>query len=668
MLYPMLLGGVSALAVLVIASFLVAMYREKCCGQSKPKSSKRRRQPSIKSKAEAKITYDIPTRSKAMVSSVWQQEDNDIAHEVKRLYQDISASSRPVLFGSGTGVFLQEAEAFDACNRLNKEDLGQAKQVKERDKEQIDQKLSQGQTEDVSKEGLNVVNINNLEHGQTSSKLLENTTITKVQDWVNSSFQKVEKNRTDIDNDKLNASSINGAMLPGLKIGEGEGLGLAKTENNTDGEMSRRLENGTVCNTDKRNDSISNTVIIENADNVCTAVMNSKVNTASSGESTQNKLVNYGPRNQSHTGSKAKQTMEPLKLSSIPNFQSSADVKTLLLTRWVDHATQQQQQQRQKINSFEVAEEDSDVIREQDSSNDLQYEDIDSILTSVSRMDEKRTHKLKETKFYKELLTRQAKMKIEEKAEKVAKADGFENRTQIGSKTNKNEEVFKTNAMKEEDTKLSKSFLETPRDQSLQLYKVRNTIDTRFKRGNDRDVTMENTRLSLSESEIADESTEHSRSSLSSDIEEDSAFRHLEKQRASLFNSMTHPAQSEALLKYSLVRNFSNRFRPLVYVSLTHIQGLNLLIATDTIITVKMRLTNDASSVQRSRPIACSSDIYIEEMFAVEGSSTKNILNDSLTIEVIREDEMEAAAVVSLDLKGLREKATLLSTVPLKKV
>eukprot|EP00794_Sanderia_malayensis_P010036 gene10036-11062_t len=793
LLYPMLLGGVSALSILAITSFLIAMYKDRCCHKN---TQRRQKYDSyhkmstvgrVRSVGETTIAYDIPARSKAMISTVWQQEDNDVADEVKTIYRNISDSSKPVLFGVGTGVFLQQqqqqykeqqqqhkeqqqqdAHGGDFGNedlQLNNDGLdvvatktrkfpqfGRKSDKKDEGKVLRGEFMLKTNTEGIMKIGAqpkrgwidqlegsrmqrkgcverrntsvlknendrNVIATNEqkqigfkldkitfpdekahhdegeivFDDGNENAGLVEvpENTLSKVQDWVNSSFRKLE------DGTSRNNLAVHSGYKVSLHSDEnsedcGDGKEKAEvvgggfeTDSREDKEaaMDADVNNATgdvVMDSWKKNDNVS---VRNAATNAATCTTKATDETAAS--TTKKSELSASDKHSKATN---------LRLSSIEDFQKTPNVKGLILTRWVDHAAQHQRKLgvEEEHSSMECADATTCCGVEQ-SSNELQYEEVDSILTSISRMDEKRVRRLKSTEFYKDLLLNGVRKRIAENSKSCSTTDVDKGNRGALRNGSANEmkgslrvgERFarQGNEDRQNQAETGSKFNDEKNRKFGMLHKVsRNdsvedsgTVKAHgngvaafqhFQVLNEAKRDLDNTRCSLSESAINEDE-----SSLDSSAE---GFAKSSGNLGKMHESASEVSSEQDLndantahLKYSIVRNFSNRFKPFVYVSLTHIQGLDRLAKSSSFF-VRIYLANDENSRQQSELLSTSRDVYMEDMFAIQGTSTKDILNDSLVIEVVGDFKSEREAVVarvSVDLSGLRYKATLLSTV-----
>ena len=660
---PILLGGISALAILALASFLAAMHRQKCCSkQQKQKQGKRRYEKLEKGVHERTIEYDIPLRSKPVMSNVvWQQEENDIADEVKRIYKNVSNCSKPVLFGVGVGVQPQK-ENFRNVERKQEEQVNKKHGLIAKDNKKpglttkavfnrgfLDHKKGEPKSKDLSngyeeiakgRMNSNVREIGRIDleqKGRTlkfceEDKAIEEMTRSKVQDWVDNSLNIVAERslqgmRSEADiikqNHKSRESEVNDEnemMNDGNFItNEEKEIGLAPLGIS----VQKKIE-------DQKLKGIQDveTQIVHQIE---------EIKRWDANDST----VHHHQNMKSKHNKTAK-----LKFSSVNDFETGSDVKKLIVTRWVNHSSQQ--------NKPCVVEEESEINPGEKSSNELQYEDIDSILTSVSRMDEKRFSKLKATTFYKDLLSQKIKQQTRSNDVKISPKEWDENvddkERDLSYDIVKPKEGLTGDVQGRRSSYVKNTFIGSISNDKLENHRS-------IKKGD------ENTRKSLPESSYHDnpsQNLDHYKKE-TSNLE-----RHQSKEETIDESEISHD-DPLITLKYSIVRNFSDRYQPLVYVSLTHLHGLGTAFGFDNSVTVRLFFANDTESLEESKLIRCDDDIYLEDMFSVKGISTKEILKDSLVIELMFEDNDEPELYVNLPLDGLKHKATLIDTVTFEK-
>ena len=638
------------------------MHRQKCCSkQQKQKQGKRRYEKLERGVNERTIEYDIPLRSKPVVSNVvWQQEENDIADEVKRIYKNVSNCSKPVLFGVGVGVQLQ-TEDFRIVERKQEEKFNKKIGLITKENKKpglmtkavfnrgfLDPKKGGPKSKDLGngyeeigtgKVNSNVNEIGRLDLEQKGmtlkfcedDKAMEEMTRSKVQDWVDNSLnivadRSLQGMRSEAEIIKTNHKS-------------------RKSELNEENKM---LNDGNFITTEEKEIGLAPLEIslrkkIENEK--LKGIQDVETQNVHQFEEIKRRDANDSSVHHQNMKTKHSKTAK-LKFSSVNDFETASDVKKLIVTRWVDHSSQQ--------NKPCVVEEESEINPGEKSSNELQYEDIDSILTSVSRMDEKRFSKLKTTSFYKDLLSKKSKQQTTRNKVEIPPKEWDENVDD-----------------KERDPSY---YIGNPNDvldsdmQGRRISRVKNTTiggiindklenDRSIKKGN------ENTRQSLPESSYH----ENPPRNLDHYKKETSNLERHQSKEESIFESEISQDDPLVTLKYSIVRNFSDRYQPLVYVSLTHLHGLGTAFGFDNSATVRLFFANDTESLEESKLIRCDDDIYLEEMFSIKGISTKEILKDSLVIELMFEDNDEPELYIILPLEGLKHKATLIDTVTFEK-
>ena len=609
---------------------------------------------------EAKIAYDMPIGNNGIISSVWQQEENDIADEVKRMYSGISSCSTPVLFGLQSGVLVQESRQevdikgpsavqnihkapFEAIHKTVHATRGISKEVNSTKAGvgNIEQNKCLAPVTGSQHHNTTNANADVLERRiiDQEAVIIHESTLTKVQDWVNNSFRNLETAKHEVQCGITARASITGKKADDT----------TPIKNDITDTKYQQIEPRDI--NDEPVDKASTNRLHEINSNFApktTHAKSEKVSESLPIFRNKEKAV-FCSEQSTRTKDQVDNTSKVVKhqLSSMSDFHSTDNVKNLMLTTWVDHVGQQ--------NRSSVAEEESETTLGELSANDLQYEDIESILTSVSRMDEKRIEKLKATDFYKQMLLKKVRKQIAngKQLPTAEEYDGMESEDSTDNKIAAHSLALRAKEKQVSELRVSK--------------KYEASKATRLTSTHNQSLTADRSRVSLSESTINEDSYDTFNNSLTTENSfKDNCSKIDEEKHKSSINPETIHNRSKVLLKYSIVRNFSNRFKPLVYVSLTHLQGLARLFKAGELFTVRMYLVNDDTSMQETHPIECSNDIFVDDMFSVQGFSTKDILNDSLLIETIPVGGNEAWTRVSIELNGLKYKATLLSTVAME--
>ena len=656
----MILGGISAFAIVALVSFLVAINRKRCCADRHKRGyDEGLSKNSARKLKKRKIGYDIPIRSKPMVSSVvWQQEENDIADEVKKIYGNISNCSEPVVFEMSNGIWQQNE--FDAMQtkhvnvgkkeiaRGDKKTRGDNKLGQPTLKMNLGLDLKKPRQGDQGRSSYQRQVVTFLSKGQEEKKpainiedvYMEKAKRSHVQEWVENSVKTI--------NDKTEVTK--GENSKNVLLQEVDGVGA---EFGNKGENFQWQENGNLqCKDENVNQNCLNhevdfDLVARNDDDIglegCdvngkdakalkSCLKKSKKEGMSDGlkenifeKSFEEIKQNIGMKNREAEEGTFDQ--RKLKLTDKEDFKTVRDVKKLIVTRWIDHSAAH--------NKSCVVEEESDATLAEKSANELEYEDIDSILTSVSRMDEGRISKLKATDFYKQLL----KKKIT-----GYKAAG--------------EKIDEVSLVSNEEKRLNKEEIKTQNMERI---------------GEEKMALIRESKLSFSGQEKKAIVQKNERESLpeSSDLNQDKIDKidkSLEKterrnSKEDSFVSEFSIDENDITLKYSIVRNFSDRLKPMIFVSLQHIRGLGRVFGYDNTARARLYFANDGEEYEESEPMKCEDDIYQEEMFSVIGTSTKAIVKDLLVIEMILEDNDEPELYVTVPLDGLRHKATLIDSV-----
>ena len=654
---PVILGAVSAVAILALLTVLLTIHRKKCC--SKPTRVNNRTQGDLSKKLKArKIGYDIPSRSKPVMSAaVWQQEENDIADEVKRNYGNISNCSNPVLFElSGfehQDEFKQIAMETGNCKtQMKKKGMAKLHSILKKPsnktpfgKDEFESKREKAENKQMKKVlpfsngALPLAKLDRCAVNQNvyEEVEMEESARSKVQDWVNNSMVVKSDNK---DMDQLVADPLAGCDSRVFKREEfdvNEATGVTE---------ANRLVGERIISCDEYERAKD----LENQP----AFIGKKTMRESGRLTKEDVDIKKENKDCTENGVELKAGLPKDRkpnFSAREDFETARDIKKLIVTRWIDHASRQ--------NKPCVVEEESDIALGEKSLNELEYEEIDSILTSVSRMDERRISKLKATGFYQELLRKKLQKQPRNQTQlAVKRMDEEENVPEEEKLTEARLKDRETRQECREDFSHSKAIATSEKRVDLNAVKNVESIETSI-------ANKENVRQSLPESSIQEVSTEKGKY--------DNKFTEKPKvpmgNHESSFVSNYSFNENDAFVKYSIVRNFSDRYSPQVYVSLTHIHGLGRLFGYDNSVVARLYMADNATenTVEESASIPCDDDIYLEEMFSVKGVSAKAIINDSLVVEMTLADNDEPELYVVLPLDGLRHKATLIDSVPFQR-
>lgn len=627
-------------------ALLISIARKKCCaghynkiyyngGEIKGTGTVKKR----------KIGYDIPVRSKPVMSSVvWQQEENDIADEVKKLYHSISNSSKPVLFDDGNGAFPQAD--CDANIVENGDVKGQtiASSTRKCTKPflKLNLNLGQNKTKHDGKRGRSSYerhlssflskNQNELHAGtKKECVFMEEPARSKVQEWVENSARLSEKEREVLNFGNGKSEQRFEPEREVIKLQEKDETEeiSSKDDLNVSKEIGHVVKNDDKQSFSELNIKHQDKLPLKSCLKKPTADMGKFQENCQEKSYEEFETRNETPRTKMEGLKPEEVEQKKLKFTESEEFKTARDVKKLIVTRWIDHSAVQ--------NKSRLIEEESDTTLAEKSANELEYEDIDSILTSVSRMDDGRISKLKATDFYKELLNKKIKgyKSMEQKIDEVSIAIGEE--MEVKEDAGQEKRISRSKRMTEEEG----------------FFKGKECLSKFERKGKTKQTNDE--REPLLESSIEDMSERKDRfNKLNKEV--------MENQENSFVSHYSND-ENEITLKYSIVRNFSDRHKPMVYVSLQHIHGLGRTFGYNNSATARLYFANDSEEYEESDPIKCDDDIYLEEMFSVVGTSTKAILKDSLVVEIILEDSDEPELYVSVPLDGLRIKATLIDSV-----
>ena len=638
----MVLGGVSALAIVAVLSLLVAINRKKCCmHQYRRDYGDVREKKSTKKTKKRKIGYDIPIESKPMMSSaIWQQEENDVAEEVKKIYHNISNCSKPVLFDMESGISPQ-----NDCSD-HPYDTQKKKIPAEKDLIVYGSKVKKPALKLDPNVGVN--GTTNSKQGRSSYQLqvdafllkdqntgiraqevfMEEARRSQVQDWVDNSVGTLNE----IGNEERRKSKeiLHEESQFCAQLAPDEGRVCKRTLEN---------ENEILAENSLKNEEIHNLEFGKNAKNELKAsemeaVKEVLMKNARWKESVLEKSFEEVKEFKKTSDSgEEKFNHKSLKYTENGDFKTARDLKNLIVTRWIDHSVAQ--------NKLRITEEESDTTLAEKSANEIEYEDIDSILTSVSRMDEERLSKLKTSKFYKELLKRKID-KYKAAGEKIDEV------SLVGKGAKRGAEEELENRRRQNKGDINGESVHLQKDVKNYSAEVEEKRDTAHRSG----------RESLSESSNFDQASSHQEK-----IGKVAKKLEIVPQEEATSGSDFSNNEDDITLKYSIVRNFSDRLKPTIYVSLQHIHGLRRTFGYDNTAIARLYFANDGEEYEESEPMKCLDDIYQEQMFSVVGTSTKAIIKDFLVIEIILEDNDEPELYVKLPLEGLRHKATLIDSV-----
>ena len=645
----MILGGVSALVIVAFVSILVAINRKICCKHNhRAGYNDKGKKSSAKKIKKRKIGYDIPIESRPTVSSViWQQEENDIAEEVKKIYRNISNCSKPVLFDTDCGERLQ------ANYNTNTMDMQSGKAQFEDDQTRYKGKMK----ELVNRMDLHV-DVNNAKHknlrnssyqrqaGAFLSKnhvagakvqevVMEEMRRSQVQEWVDNSVGTLDREEEINVRETVDEILPHGTNRACLELDlqektEGKNIHQQKLEKKNRGFADQTPdEQGNVPVDIRASRGGEMTECDEKANDVKNLKSCLKKGTKWKESPIEKNVQEMNECNRIHEGNFDKRELDQRKLTftDSENFATARDVKKFIVTRWIDHSISQHKSR--------VTEEESDTTLAEKSANELEYEDIDSVLTSVSRMDEGRLSKLKASEFYKELLKRKINRyrTLGEKIDEVSLVDKEDARGD--EEELESEPTIKNDRMVIEE---KRNYLVTDKGEATTMYRTK--------------------RESLSESNVIDQISDYRTNAgkfeegLKTNCEEDNSF-----------GSEVSEKENDVSLKYSIVRNFSDRLKPTIYVSLQHIHGLGKVFGYQNRAIARLYFANDSEEYEESDSMRCFDDIYQEQMFSVVGTSIKAIIKDFLVIEIILEDNDEPELYVKLPLEGLKHKATLIDAV-----
>ena len=390
-MYPAILTGFSAVAVLLLATVLFASHT--CCGRRKKlKETEKFEKKILKKQQKTKISYEIPKQSShPIITSALQQEDNDVAEEVKRNYKNIADCSQPIICCPGhNGYCYNPGDA--GSSSLQQEPVK---------KHKLPDKITRART--------------CVETGSTSHKSSGQNKEAQAVSTVNSVVTCP---------DSLQETVINNRNRP-------QSLPLTKTNWNVHEEtqdLQQQCDNQNIqsCHVPDKNDShtffnsvldaiyrqqevVSESLIdsVSEGNNLqpgeresegteATKIQEKGHNISSARSSHESSRSEEELRNQveSQTNLSRKPHVMRHRLATESELRTTEDVKGLILTRWVDHTVFRQEGHMN---------EEIDSSSEQHSVNNLPYEEVDSILTSVSRMDERRLRMLRNTNFYQQL-------------------------------------------------------------------------------------------------------------------------------------------------------------------------------------------------------------------------------------------------------------------------
>lgn len=644
---PMVLWGVSVVAILALVSLLIVTKRKKCCSHQHKNSydAEGDGKKAVKLK-KRKIGYDIPIRSKPVVSSVvWQQEENDIADEVKRIYHSISNSSKPILFEIENEVYPQTENDVNAVASKLVEN-GSKRTHRNRSKKdrfklhlnfsQNKQSINENKGKSSYQRQVSNFLSNNQAERHTSNKSQDIVNAekarSKVLEWVENSVRSFnkeendEENARDFDNDSSHCDvgdqggieSITGLQMDNIEA-RGIDWKVGKEDINKKIGVEVKGSNEKVLKSCLKKTGREKASLLNQEDEAGVNLAQIK----SENENQETKL-------------NGKQfDMKRLTLTDSKDFKTARDVKKFIVTRWIDHSAGQSKSC--------MIEGGSDTTVAEKSANELEYEDLDSILTSVSRMDEGRISKLHATDFYKDLLHKKIKRFKSSKKE----IEDFS--TARYEEKREGDEVTKKRCLKDKEMIDGEQLPSLMKDRKLQIFP-----------GREKDMyDIKEERQSLLESSMEDKAVSRNNEFGKSD----------EDLKRSTFDGSNelfapeHSSEENITLKYSIVRNFSDRLKPMVYVSLQHIHGLGRTFGYDNSAVARLSFANDGEEYEESDSMKCDDDIYLEEMFSVIGTSTKAIIKDFLVIEIMLEDNDEPELYVKVPLNGLVQKATLIDSV-----
>ena len=651
----MILGGVSALAVVAIVSFLVAVNRKRCCAHRHRKGCDDNwNKKNTKKVKKRKIGYDIPIESKPIISSViWQQEENDIAEEVKRIYNNISNCSKPVLFDSGLCPQIDyntNAKELQSMKVPAEENVIEYNCKAKKATLKLDLQLDVNKTmltnqghSSYRRQAGAFLSKDKVSEVKAQEVFMEEAKRSQVQEWVDNSvgtLNEVKEMGTIGKGEKVIPLKANKSYAEVEPQEGGKGKNLQWNLQNYDKKSrdfaendSRKQENIYLTIKDDVNNEL------KDCDAEVHDVKGLKSCLKKGARGRDNVLEKSFEEIKECNGTSVTDIKEKsfnqrkLKFTENEDFSTTRDVRKLIVTSWIDHSDAQ--------NKSCVTEEESDTTLAEKSANDLEYEDIDSILTSVSRMDEGRLSKLKASDFYKDLLKKKIK-KYKDLGQKIDEVSLVSHEEERGV------------GVELENKRRQGS--EKANEERFSLSKKNKQASTAGKE--EINISHRNERESLSESSVLDQ--------VSNEREKVGAVGERTKTHSN--EELSHGSEisndeNDITLKYSIVRNFSDRLQPTIYVSLQHIHGLGKAFGYDNTAIARLYFANDGEEYEESEPMKCFDDIYQEQMFSVVGSSKKAIINDFLVIEIILEDNNEPELYITVPLVGLKHKATLIESV-----
>ena len=649
----MILGSVSALAIVAVLSLLVAINRTKCCMHQYGRSyGDGREKKGPKKTKKGKIGYDIPVESKPMMScAIWQQEENDIAEEVKKIYHNISNCSKPVLFDMDIGISPQN-DCKDHLYDMEKKKISGEKDLivygskvkkpvlKLDPNVGVNGTTSNKQGRSSYQRQVDAFMLKNHSTGIRAQEVfMEEARRSQVQDWVDNSVGTL--NLIGNEGGRKSKEVLHEASRCYAQLEPDEGRICKRTpekeneifaENSPKNEEIHNLEFEKNANSELKASEMEAVKEVKGLKSCLKKNGKWKESTVEKGfeEIKECRKTSYANRGEENFNNKS------LKYTENEDFKTARDLKNLIVTRWIDHSVAQ--------NKLRITEEESDTTLAEKSANEIEYEDIDSILTSVSRMDEERLSKLKTSKFYKELLKR----KIDKYRAAGEKIDEV---SVVGKEAKRGAEEELENRRRQ-----NKGNINVESNQLLKDVKNHPTEE-----GEKKDTANRSGRESLSESSNFDQASSHREN-----VEKVAKLLEIVPQEEAPSGSDFSNNEDDIILKYSIVRNFSDRLKPTIYVSLQHICGLGRTFGYDNTAIARLYFANDGEEYEESEPMKCLDDIYQEQMFSVVGTSTKAIIKDFLVIEIILEDNDEPELYVKLPLEGLRHKATLIDSVVFK--